>query len=182
MTQGLGVDSDLRRIRLRKAELCRHHAVGGVSILLCGQFRAAARRLLIVLHTMLQTGRQPKDCGVLAVRVERDPSSGSCSAELTAVHCSASMGFAYCTGGGSASVSDGGGAALAPPDTVTETKHSAAAGPGNDKGAARQQSSVSAGGQGPCRHVHSDFLRQTVHDPEHPSVCRFTKHFALPCI
>ena len=41
----------------------------------------------------LQADRQPKDCGVLAIRAEA--ADGVVTAELTAVHCAASMAFGY---------------------------------------------------------------------------------------
>ncbi len=47
-----------------------------------------------------QADRQPKDCGVLAVRA--DVADGTVTAELAAVHCAASMAISY-AGGGQAS-------------------------------------------------------------------------------
>ena len=44
-----------------------------------------------------QADRQPKDCGVLAVRV--DMADGVLTAELAAVHCAASMAVSYLAGG-----------------------------------------------------------------------------------
>ena len=44
----------------------------------------------------LQAAGQPKDCGVLAVRA--DVEDGIVTAELAAVHCSASMALSYTAG------------------------------------------------------------------------------------
>jgi hypothetical protein len=45
-----------------------------------------------------QTDRQPKVCGVLAVRAEA--ADGVVTVELSAVHCAASMAFCYTADGG----------------------------------------------------------------------------------
>ncbi len=45
----------------------------------------------------LQADRQPKDCGVLAVRA--DVVDGVVTVELAAVHCAASMAVSYTAGG-----------------------------------------------------------------------------------
>ena len=131
---------------------------------------------------------QPKDCGILAVQVQPcsearggrtvgDCQAGGCGGSdelrhrvtLAAVHCSASMGIAYCTG------------------NWRQPRPAAPAG-SQQEALEQQQQQQSAGADGeghsrahasgransnPMGPVHVQFLRQAVPDAARPATCSF---------
>jgi hypothetical protein len=130
---------------------------------------------------------QPKDCGVLAVRVQPcsgagDESSaddcqgggcggGGCRPHVTlaAVHCSASLGVAYCTGARQQPRP----AVPAGPqkEALEQQQQQQAAGAGG--GRVNSQARARAGPEPGARAVHVQFLRQAVPDAARPAICSF---------
>lgn len=125
----------------------------------------------------VQAPRQPKDCGVLAVRVDR-AGDGGCTATLAAVHCSASMGIAYCVGSPRPAMQcvarDASGAAAGAVMTDAATRAAAEGGPGTGRAADHMDA------QKQSVRVHTEFLRQTVRDARRPGICSFAKAVTWP--
>ena len=126
-----------------------------------------------------QAPGQPKDCGILAVRVQPfsessgdghtagdcQGGSGNCGplVTLAAVHCSASMGIAYLS-----RQQSGPAAHTALLEDVP--MHPRAAGA---DGRQHAQPHVRGGRDPETRAVHVQFLRQAVHDAAQPAICSF---------
>ena len=132
---------------------------------------------------------QPKDCGVLAVRVQPRGEAGSghtaeschagscgCSDEsrlhvtLAAVHCSASMGIAYCTG--NRQQPRPAAPAGSQQDGLKQQQQQQQAA-GTDDGVHSQATAREHANSKPIRAVHVQFLRQAVPDAARPPICSF---------
>jgi hypothetical protein len=139
------------------------------------------------LELVWQAPWQPKDCGILAVRVQPCSEAGGgsaagdcqgggrgsdwCSDEsqphvtLAAVHCSASMGIAYCTGNRQQPAVAGG----LRQEPLEQQQQQAGAG-----GRVHTQAHVRGHANSkPIRAVHVQFLRQAVSDAARPAICSF---------
>lgn len=133
-----------------------------------------------------QAAWQPKDCGILAVRVQPcseagggsaagDCQGGGCGSDgcsdesgphvtLAAVHCSASMGIAYCTGNRQQPAVVSG---LRQEPLEQQQQQAGAGGRVHTQMCLREPQNTKP------RAVYVQFLRQAVPDAAQPAICSF---------